>query len=42
MPMERIVHYDTTRKYNAVNTLRGYNTIDILTPAEVIEYQEDI
>ena len=39
---KHIVHYDKKRKYNAVNTLRGYNSIDILTPAEVIEYEEDI
>ena len=37
-----IVHYDKKRKYNAVNTLRGYNSIDILTPAEVIEYEEEV
>lgn len=39
---KHIVHYDKKRKYNAVNTLRGYGHIDILTPAEVIEYEEDI
>lgn len=39
---KHIVHYDKKRKYNAVNVLRGYNGIDILTPAEVIEYEEDI
>ena len=37
-----IVHYDKKRKYNAVNALHGYNSIDILTPAEVIDYEEDI
>lgn len=37
-----IVHYDKKRKYNAVNVLRGYGSIDIQTPAEVIEYEEDI
>lgn len=39
---KHIVHYDKKRKYNALNILRGYNSIDILTPAEVIEYEEDI
>jgi predicted nucleic acid-binding protein len=37
-----IVHYDKKRKYNAVNVLHGYETIDILTPAEVIEYEEEL
>jgi hypothetical protein len=37
-----IVHYDKRRKYNAVNALRGYDSIDILTPAEVIKYEEDL
>ncbi len=37
-----IVHYEKKRKYNAVNALRGYSSIDILTPAEVIEYEEDV
>ena len=36
-----IVHYDKKRKYNAVNALRGYDSIDILTPSEVIDYEED-
>ncbi len=37
-----IVHYDKKRKYNAVSILRGYKPIDILTPAEVIEYEEEV
>lgn len=37
-----LVHYSKKRKYNAVNALNGYGYIDILTPAEVIEYEEDI
>ncbi|HET6457176.1 MAG TPA: PIN domain-containing protein [Armatimonadota bacterium] len=37
-----MVHYDKKRKYNAVNVLNGYGYIDILSPAEVIEYEEDI
>jgi predicted nucleic acid-binding protein len=36
-----IVHYDKKRKYNALNILHGYDSIDILTPAEVIEYEEE-
>jgi predicted nucleic acid-binding protein len=36
-----IVHYDKRRMYNAVNVLRGYGSIEIVTPAEVIEYEED-
>lgn len=39
---KHIVHFDKKRMYNAVNILNGYNSIDILTPAEVIEYEEDI
>jgi len=37
-----MVHYDKKRRYNAVNVLNGYGYIDILTPAEVIEYEEDV
>jgi predicted nucleic acid-binding protein len=37
-----MVHYDKRRKYNAVNTLHGYNGVDIITPAEVIRYEEDV
>ena len=36
-----IVHHDKRRMYNAVNALHGYRCIDILTPAEVIQYEED-
>lgn len=39
---KHIVHYDKKRKYNALNILHGYDNIDILTPAEVIEYEEEI
>ncbi|MDD3926679.1 MAG: hypothetical protein PHT33_08475 [bacterium] len=39
---KHIVHYDKKRRYNAVNILHGYNSIDIVTPAEVIEYEEDV
>jgi predicted nucleic acid-binding protein len=37
-----LVHYDKKRKYNAVNALHGYSTVDIITPSEVIEYEEDL
>ena len=37
-----IVHYGKKRMYNAVNALNGYRGIDILTPAEVIEYEENL
>lgn len=39
---KHMVHFEKKRKYNAVNALRGYNYVDILTPSEVIEYEEDI
>lgn len=39
---KHIVHYDKKRKYNAVNALHGYGGIDILTPAEVIDYEEEV
>lgn len=39
---KHMVHYDKRARYNAVNVLRGYSQIDILTPAEVIEYEEDV
>jgi len=37
-----MVHYDKKRKYNAVNALNGYGYVDILSPAEVIQYEEDV
>lgn len=38
-----IVHFDKIRQYNAVNMLRGYDTLSIHTPGEVIAYgNEDL
>lgn len=37
-----IVHYQKIRMYNAVNAMRGYPSLDIRSPAEVIDYEEDI
>jgi predicted nucleic acid-binding protein len=37
-----IVHFEKIPRYNAVNTLQGYPTIAIYTPAEVIGYEEDV
>ena len=35
-----IVHFDKIRLYNAINKLYGYHEIDIRSPAEVIDYEE--
>lgn len=35
-----IVHFDKIPKYNAVNTLKGYNKLYIFSPSEVIEYDD--
>jgi len=35
-----IVNYDRIRKYNAINLLNGYGTVDIRSPAEV-EYGDE-
>ena len=37
---KHIVHFDKIRQYNAINLLNGYREIDIRSPAEVIEYEE--
>lgn len=37
---KHIVHFDKIRAYNGVNALKGYGSIDIRSPQEVIEYQE--
>jgi hypothetical protein len=31
-----MVNYDRIRRFNAVNMLKGYGTVDIRTPAEVV------
>lgn len=37
-----IVHFEKIPRYNAVNTLQGYPSIAIYTPAEVIRYEEEV
>jgi hypothetical protein len=39
--MRHIVNFKKIRLYNAVNLLSGYDMIDIRTPAEVIENEQD-
>jgi hypothetical protein len=39
---KHIVHYDKKPKYNAVNVLSEFKTIDIITPAEVIDYEKEV
>jgi predicted nucleic acid-binding protein len=36
---KHIVHFEKIPLYNAVNTLRGYGTIGIFSPLEVITYE---
>jgi hypothetical protein len=38
---KHIVHFDKIRQYNAISLLNGYREIDIRSPAEVIEYEEN-
>ncbi len=35
-----IVHFDKIRQYNAVSVLNGYREVDIRSPAEVIDYDD--
>lgn len=37
---QHIVHFDKIPQYNAVNTLRGYLSIAIYSPREVIVYED--
>lgn len=37
---KHIVHFQKIPKYNAVNALHGYPTIDIYSPSEVIDYDD--
>ena len=37
---KHIVHYDKIRKFNGVNLVEGYPTIEIRSPKEVVEYEE--
>jgi len=36
---KHIVHFEKIPLYNAVNTLKGYGTIGIFSPLEVIKYE---
>jgi len=36
-----MVHYEKIRLYNAVNASQGYGSVDIRSPLEVIEYEEE-
>jgi hypothetical protein len=38
---KHIVHLDKIRLYNAVNALHGYQALEIRSPAEVIEYEDE-
>ena len=35
---KHIVHFEKIPKYNAVNTLKGYRSIEIFSPSQVIDY----
>ena len=37
---KHIVHFDKIRQYNAISLLKGYHEVDIRSPAEVIDYEE--
>lgn len=36
---KHIVHFEKIPLYNAINTLKGYGTIGIFSPLEVIQYE---
>lgn len=36
-----IVHFDKIRLYNAVNAMRGYRLLEIRSPLEVIDYEDE-
>ena len=36
-----IVHFEKIRLYNAVNALRGYRPLEIRSPQEVIDYEDE-
>jgi predicted nucleic acid-binding protein len=38
---KHIVHFQKIPLYNAVNTLNGYSQINIFSPLEVIEYEDE-
>jgi hypothetical protein len=35
---KHIVHFEKIPKYNAVNILKGYSSIEIFSPSQVIDY----
>ncbi len=37
---KHIVHFDKIRLYNAVNAMQGYRAVDIRSPLEVIDYED--
>jgi hypothetical protein len=37
---KHIVHFDKIRQYNAISVLNGYREIDIRSPVEVIDYED--
>lgn len=36
-----IVHFDKIRLYNAVNAMKGYRALEIRSPLEVIDYEDE-
>lgn len=38
---KHIVHFDKIKGYNAINMLKGYQPIDIRSPSEVVEYEDE-
>lgn len=36
---KHIVHFDKIRKFNSINLIEGYKTIEIYSPREVIHYE---
>jgi predicted nucleic acid-binding protein len=38
---KHIVHFQKIPLYNAVNTLNGYSQVNIFSPLEVIEYEDE-
>jgi len=38
---KHIVHFDKIRRFNAINRLRGWQTVEIFSPNEVIAYEDE-
>lgn len=36
-----IVHFDKIRLYNAVNAMKAYRSVEIRSPLEVIDYEDE-